>query len=602
MQLNKIDFLDGISNIEVIDKGYSGASKYLFIKGNKKYFLKIGKFEIVKDLEQIFVSNEISHPTIIDSGKYDDDLNYIIEKYIEGKDLKEELDSYDSKFIYEYGFEMGAQYRKLRSIYPDKPMTNEKYEEYLSNVYERVKDLKSLIQNNDKINFNDRKFLDYIITYLNKNINLIKNSRLVFGHTDIKPSNYLLSNKTIIATDIEHTDYKELSLSMLWTFARCDYKDEKNLAFARGYLDGLYNFCVPCTVLDCFNYTYLFSMAQHCIKYIKKDKYNELSKFIQFVNENYMINHELKISEKLKSILNIDDIELLKDSNITLVKGSYSPNNLTFKCQNKSKTYFLKIMKMSQEHYKKALESYSLLGRCGIPISPIIDNHCILKNKYYYTISKFVELNEMDESIGTAFQDGFKNGELVASYLIKLKGNHLKNAGIHDKNYLLENIKKDINKIYGKSEHSDYIHWSKKDINIYVDKYIKSFEKEPIDLIHGDVKFGNLLYGDNEIYFTDNESLVFSYDIMNFMYNIHEGFLEEENLCYKGFVNGYLKYMNNGVIPYRIQNQVRLLLIYYVLRTIKDIIDNKSDESRLKYVIKGCKYYIDEDKTIEWLS
>ncbi len=602
MQLNKIDFLNGISSIETIDKGYSGASKYSFIKDNKKYFLKIGKFEIVKDLEKIFTSNEISHPIIIDCGKYDDDLNYIIEEFIEGKDLKEELDKHDSKFIYEYGFEMGTQYRKLRNIYPDRPMTNEKYKEYISNVYKRVKALKSLIQCNDKINFNDKKFLDYIITYLNKNINLIKNSYLVFGHTDVKPSNYLLSNKTIVATDIEHTDYKELSLSMLWTFARCDYKDEKNLAFAHGYLDGLYNFCVPSVVLECFNYTYLFSMAEHCIKYIKKDKYNELSNFIKYVNENYMTNHELKISEKLKSILDIDSNELLKGSNITLVKGSYSPNNLTFKCQNGLKIYFLKIMKMSQEHYKKSLESYSLLDKCGIPISPIIDNRCILKNEYYYILSNFIELNEMDEIIGNTFQDGLKSGKLVASYLIKLKGNHLKNAENHDKDYLLENIKKNIEKIYVKNEYSDYIHWSKKEITDYVDKYIKSFEKEPIDLIHGDVKFGNILYGDNEIYFTDNESLVFSYDIMNFMYNIHVGFLEDENLCYKGFVNGYLKYMNNGVIPSRIQNQVKLLLIYYVLRIIRDILDNKSDESKLTFVIKCCKHYIDEDNNIEWLN
>ena len=72
---------------------------------------------------------------------------------------------------------------------------------------------------------------------------------------------------------------------MIWTFARCDYKDEKNLAFARGYLDGLYTFCIPSAVLECFNYTYLFSVAGHCIKYIKSENYNELLKFIKYVNK-----------------------------------------------------------------------------------------------------------------------------------------------------------------------------------------------------------------------------------------------------------------------------------------------------------------------------
>ena len=602
MQLDRIDFLNGVNSIETIDKGYSGALKYSFIKDGRKFFLKIGKFKIEKDLEKLFANNEISHPKIVECGEYDEDFNYVIEEYIQGKDLKEELDKHDSKFIYEYGFEIGTQYSKLRKIYSDKPMTTEKYEEYLSNVDERVKTLKSLIEHNKKIDNSVMKFLDYIISYLNNNTSLIKNSLLIFGHTDIKPSNYLISDEKIIATDIEHTDYKELSLSMIWTFARCDYKDEKNLAFARGYLDGLYNFCVPSAVLECFNYTYLFSAVGHCIKYIKSEKYNELLKFIKYVNETYMINHEIKISEKLKSVLSIENIEIIKGSHITLVKGSYSPNNLTFKCQNDSKKYFLKLMKMDELHYQKSLESYGLLSKCGIPISPVLDHGCILKDEYYYTITNFIELNEMDESIGNTFQDGFNAGKLVASYLIKLKGNYLKSTGNHDKNYLIKNIKEDIEKVYGENEYSDYIYWSKKEIINYVDKYIKSFEKEPINLIHGDVKFGNILYGDNEIYFADNESLVLSYDIMNFMYNIHAGFLEEKNLCYKGFVNGYLKYMNSGTIPFRIQSQVKLLLIYYVLRTIIDILENKSDESKLSFVIKGCKHYIDEDRTIEWLN
>jgi len=602
MQLNKIEFLNGSSSIEPIDKGYSGAFKYSFIKDNQKYFLKIGKFKIDEDLEKILTNNGISHPTIIDCGKYDGDLNYIIEEYIEGKTLKEELDRYDSKFIYEYGFEMGTQYRKLRSIYPDKPVSDEMYKEYLSNVDERVKTLKSLIQYDDKINFKDKKFLYDTITYLSQNTHLIKNSHLVFGHTDVKPNNYLLSNGTIIATDIEHTGYKELSLSMLWSFARHDDKDEKNLVFARGYLDGLYNFCVPSLVLDCFNYTYLFNMATHCIKYIKKEEYNKLSNLINYVNENYITNHELKINEKLRSILDMDCNELLRGSDITLVKGSYSPNNLTFKCQNGIKTYFLKIMKMSQEHYQKVLDSYSLLNQCGIPTSPIVDNRCIVKNKYYYLLSDFIELDEMDKSIRNTFQDGIESGKIVASYLIKLKGHHLKNAKNHDRDYLLQNIMKNIEKIYGEDEYSDYIHWSKKEVTDYINQYIKSFEKEPIDLIHGDVKFGNILYHDNEIYFTDNESLVFSYDIINFTYNIHTGFLEDENLYYKGFVNGYLKYMNNGVIPPRIQNQVKFLLIYYMLRIIGGVLDNKNDEKKLTSVMKACKHYIDEDNEIEWLN
>lgn len=602
MQLNKIVFLNGVNIIETIDKGYSGAYKYLFIKDNKKYFLKIGKFKIIDNLEQIFTNNGISHPTIIECGHYDDTLNYIIEEYIDGKDLKEELDKYDSKFIYEYGFEIGEQYRNLRKIYHDKSMTEEKYNEYISMVNERVNTLKHLIEHNDKLIRDDYNFLNYVISYLNENTKVVKNSHLVFGHTDIKPSNYLICDKKIIATDIEHTDYKELSLSMLWSFARCDYKDEKNLAFARGYIDALYNFCVPNEVLDCFNYTYLFNVVGHCIKYIENDKYDNLSHFIGYINKNYMCGNEIKINEKLKSKINIEDFKILKECDITLIKGSYSPHNLTFKCKKNNDIYFLKVMNMSYNQYKKAIASYTLLNKCNIPISVMLKHGCILENKCYYIISKFIELNEMDKSIGNTFIDGFKSGKLVARYLINLKGKNLENIEIYDKEHLLKDIMNDIQKIYGKNEHSDYIYWSKKDIIGYVNKYIKSYEEEPISLIHGDVKFGNILYRDNEICFVDNESLIYSYDTINFMYNIHTGFFRNEDVRYKGFVNGYLKYMNNGIIPFRIHNQVKLLLIYYVLRKIRDVLDNKSDESKLKDIIKSCRYYIDEDNNIEWLN
>lgn len=602
MQLDKIDFLKGVDSVKIIEKGYSGAYKYMFIKDGKKYFLKIGGFKFISKLEELFTKYSISHPTIIDYGKYDDSMNYIIEEYVDGKDLKEELDKRDSKFIYEYGFEIGSQYRNLRTVYPDKPMSEEKFKEYSSMVDDRVIKLKSLVFNNDKLTANNHKYINYVISYLNNNIHITKNSYLVFGHTDIKPSNFLVCNKNIIATDIEYTDYKELSLSMLWSFARNDFKDEKNFAFARGYIDALFNFNIPENVLNCFNYTYLFNMAKYFIKYIENEKYDKLSQLIEYINTNYMVDGELKINEKMKNYINIKHFEILNGYNITLVKGSYNPNNLTFKCQKDKENYFLKIMKMSFKHYKKSISSYNIMNKCNIPISPITKHGCILEDKCYYTISKFIELNEMEESINDTFIDGFKSGELVASYLIKLKDKKIENIETYDKNQLFNDMMKYVEEIYGNIDISKYIHWTKRELKGHISKYIKSFESEPINLIHGDVKFGNILYDEDKIFFIDNESLQYSFDIINFMYNIQAGFLENENLRYKGFVNGYLKYMNNGVIPSRIQNQVKLLLIYYVLRIIRNILHKKSDESKIKFVLKGCIHYIDKDNEIEWLK
>lgn len=600
MQFNNIKFLKDAKIINEIDKGYSG-DKYLICKRSKKYFLKIGKHKISDNIEEILLNNNISHPTIIESGKYNEEYNYIIEDYIEGKDFKEELLNLNNKYIYEFGYEIGSQYRNLRKLFPDKKIDESNYNEYFKNVQNRVNELRKITSNNKNINENNMNFINYCINYLSQNASLIKNSYLVFGHTDIKPSNFMLLNKNIIATDIENTDYKELSLSMIWSFARSDYtNDEKNFSFARGYLDGLYKFNIPNSIINCFNYTYIYNVIRHLIVFIKNKKYDRCTDYIKFVNKNYIKNNKVIISEKLKSNIIVDKISIIKNSSILLVKGSHCPENLTFKCNKGSNNYFLKIMNMSKIDYDKAVSSYKLLEKLNIPISPILESGK-LNNNSYYLVSKFIELDDINKKIKNTFQEGFKYGDKIASYLTRLKGNYLKNVNIFDKHILYEDIISYIKKVYGDKQKTQYIHWKKDEVINYVQKYIKSFENEKIDLIHGDVKFENIIFNKNKLFFVDNESFVLSYDIINFMYNIHLGFIDKNDLCYRGFVNGYLKYMNNGEIPFRIQGQAKLLLIYYVLRIISNIIDNKYDKKRLDSIINSCKKYIDKDQKIEWL-
>lgn len=582
MQLNKIEFLKNATTITTIKKGYSDAYKYLFTKKNKQYFLKIGTFQINQNLEKILTNHNISHPPIIEFKKYDHDKNYIIEEYIEGTDLKDEFDNHAPKFIYEYGFEIGQQYRSLRKTYPDKPMTKNKFQQYQSMIQERIEKLNSLIDNN--ISTADQDFIKYIISYLKNNIHIIKNSTLIFGHTDIKPSNYLQNNNQIIATDIENTDYSELSFSMRWSFARNDFKDEKNFAFTKGYLDALFNYNIPQNILNSFNYTYAYGLARHFIKYIEKKQYQKLTNFIHYVKTTFIQQGKLQISQKLKN-----HTKAFKNYDMFLIKGSYSPYNITLKCQNNKNTYFLKIMKMSKKHYKTALKSYQLLKKCNIPYSKIIKHGCIIKNKYYFTISNFLNLKEMDQTIENSFEEGFQKGQLVASYFTKLKNQKCKNIKTTTKKEIYNNIIQDINTIYGNQNHSDYLECSKTELINNINKYITSFDNEPIHMIHGDIKFGNILYDKNNIYFVDNESFQYSYDIMNFFYNIHIGFLEKQNLRYQGFVNGYIKYMNNGTIPIRIQNQAKLLFICYMLRTTKRIINHTEDESMQKAIINTYK-------------
>ena len=602
MILKKNKFLNDAKNIEKISEGYSEAWKYSFEKDEKKYFLKIGKFEINKNLEDILSDSKISHPKIIEIDKFDDKCNYIIEEYNDGKNLKYQLDKYDNKYIYEYGFKIGSEYRNLRKKYPDIKMTYEKYIEYLSMVKERINKSKRLLKyNNDNLDKVIINFLDNSIYYLEKNSDSIKNSSLVFGHTDIKPSNYLIVGKNIVATDVEHTGYKELSLSMLWSYARGDFNDEKNFSFAKGYINALYSFDIPDNVLKCFDYSYLFNILGICIKYIENNELDKLLKLIKYINKNYIVNNKLVISNKLKSIIDLSKTDILINSSINIMDGSYSPNNLTFKCTTKNNTYFLKVLERSNNEFDDIIYFYNILDKYHIPSAPIIKAGCFVNNKFYYIISKFINSKEIDKVIDNTFYQGFKIGKLVASYFKRIKNETIQIDKVYDKNSLYKDMISNVKSIYSRDECFKYMPWNEKDAINYIKKYIISFNNEKINLIHGDIKFGNILYNNDNICFIDNESFKYSYDVMNFIYNIHLGFSSEDNECYKGFINGYLNYMNNGEIPYRVQNQAKLLFIYYILRSVGRIIDKKNDYAKMEMYIDSLKKYIDEDNDIEWL-
>ena len=286
---------------------------------------------------------------------------------------------------------------------------------------------------------------------------------------------------------------------MLWSFARSDLNDEKNLAFAKGYINALFNFNIPKNILNCFDYTYLFNVAGFSIKYIENKEYDKLSTLIKYIKEKYETNNELKISDNLKSVIDLSRLDILKRCDVTIIDGSYSPNNLTFKCQTNENIYFLKVMEMTDECYKDTIRFYEILNQYNIPCAQMIKSGYFLKNRCYYIVYKFIELKEMDESIGNTFLDGFKSGQLVAKSLIKLKNEKVKPDKIYDKDNLYQNIMSDIEFIYSNSNNFKYMFWNKEELINYINKYIKSFDKEPINLIHGDIKFGNILYENNNI-------------------------------------------------------------------------------------------------------
>ncbi len=604
MLSQKIKFLEGVTKFEEAVGGYSGAQKFLFEKNEKKYFIKIGKFEVRDDLEELFSWADIPHPKVVESGTYDEENNYIIEEFADGTPLKFKLDDFAPKFVYEFGFRIGERYRNLRKKFPDKPVSDETYANYMKQVDKYLERLAiSVRENKDKLSESQKVFLDYIKNFLNNKRKLVKESVMVFGHTDVKPSNFLISEREINVIDFEHTDYKELSLSLLWSFARADFKDEKNYSFANGYLDGLFNFYVPKNFLKCCNYTYLFNMCKYCCDYIENGEFDKLDKLMNYIQLNFMKNGKIQVDKNLLKVAKVEDFSMLKDFEITYMKGSYSPDNLTFKCENGDKKYFLKIMQTNKRNLQHCLDLYELMQHLNIPISPVRTYGSCCDNRFFI-INDFIEYPEMDlHANSLTFEEGVRLGQLVAKELKKLKGHKAAGVRTFDKNDLSKTLTCDVEFVFGESEKCPFIDMKKCDALSIIYKLIKSFDDEKLVLIHGDVKFGNILFdGKDKVVFVDNESLMCSYDIINFLYNILSGFEGSKVLLYQGFVNGYLKFMNDGQIPQRIQGQAKLLIFARLLRDVKAILNKTGSDKRIKLLNELCQKYIVCDEGIVWLK
>ncbi len=604
MELQKIKFLQNATDFIDAQGGYSGSIKKYFKKGKNEYFLKIGKFKVRNDLDELLTQAEIPHPKVIESGNYDEENSYIIEETTKGVLLKEKLDEYAPKFIYEYGFIVGEKYRRLRRIFPDRPVNEETYNNIVKRVNLTLDELSINLEKYQKLlSASQIKFFDYIKGFLSTNHNLIKNSVMVYGHTDIKPSNFLLNGNEIWVIDFEHTDYKELSLSLIWCYARSDFKDEKNLAFARGYLDGLFNFSIPQGFLKCCNYTYLLNICETLNKSFRKENFEKIDNIIKYIQKKYLIKGKICLSKYLSGIKLLKNIPELKGFDITLVKGSYSPDNLTFKCTDGEHKYFLKLMKKNKKrHFEHCQNCYAVLENLKIPISPVRFYGRFKSLDTFYFVYDYIEFEEMDKHATLSFDEGNKLGKIVAKELIKLKAYKSNEFRTLDKNDLQTTLQDDVEFIYNNLEEKTLISFKKQEILNFINRLIKSFDKEPIALIHGDVKFGNILYNGKKIVFVDNESLMYSYDIMNFYYNILSGFRSSKVSLCQGFLNGYLKYMNKGKIPLRIQGQVKLLVLARFLRDVKGVINKTCSNKHIPLLNELCEQYIKNDEEITWLK
>lgn len=602
MDKAKIKFLKGVKQFETVTEGYGGAEKFLFEKDNKKYFIKAGKIGFADNLEEILTNADIPHPKIVETGTIDDKNKYIIEEFVEGTPLKYLLPNLKEKFVYEYGFKLGEKFRNLQKTYPNKRVDDRAFKNYSLETDKSIKALKKeILKHSSDITLNEIKFFTWMENYLISNKQLIKNSIMVFGHNDIKPTNFLVDGSKICAIDIEGIRYKELSLSFLWSLSRVDFKDEKNHAFVNGWLDGLFNFNVPKSVLDCCNYTYLFNMCNNFEKLIKKRDFEKTSKLIEYINKNYIVGNKIVLNKQLNKVAKISDFKKLKGFDFNLVGGSYTPTNFTFKCVKGDIKYFLKIMQVSDARFEKIIKAYETLNNCKVPIPSIIEYGKCASSNCHYVLFDFVDYLELQNTY-TTFEDGVKFGNLAAKQLINLRNTSPNDFNTLTKNDLLNEYTKIIDAIYEIKGATKLFNCSKAEMQDILNSLLKSLDNEKINLIRHDLKTNNILSNGQNLIFVDNEDLVNSYEIINFRYFISSCFCGEHTPQAQGFVNGYLKYVYNGKLPQKIQNQVRLLLLFRALDTFKDKKDFSDIVVETERHLINFKHYIKDGEEIEWLK
>lgn len=286
--LDKIDFLKGYTNFEPITKGHSAIAKFKVELAGKIYFVKITSHTVNDTTDKILDEAEIPHAKVYSTGKIDDATFFIVEEFIDGPMFKDCFDMETEKFIYERGFYMGACYAKLRKKNPDKKVDEESFSAIKVRVDRVMREFEDFIKNHSGIeqtpewhNFISLK--NYFLSHLDD----IKNSIMVYGNTDIQPSNFMLKDE-LIAVDFESTGYAEITNAIRWGLVRSEIEhQDKYSAFAQGYLEGVFQFQIPKCVKKAMVCMFAFMAFRAAFVHLRNGNKEKFSLYLKKIFANF---------------------------------------------------------------------------------------------------------------------------------------------------------------------------------------------------------------------------------------------------------------------------------------------------------------------------
>ncbi|MEX2105040.1 MAG: aminoglycoside phosphotransferase family protein [Bacilli bacterium] len=188
-----IPYLQAEIQIDPINKGYSGDSKHVVVKDNRKYLLRTydyklhrGKqmeYEALLKMEEYGVN--CSRPLHIGSIE-DHGIGYMILTYIEGNDASDELPKLSVDDQYRLGFEAGIELFKITQLVAPNHITSW----YDRKITKHRKCMDEYSKLAIRVN-NDAS----IITFIEENLALMKNRPNLFQHDDFHVGNLIINDR-----------------------------------------------------------------------------------------------------------------------------------------------------------------------------------------------------------------------------------------------------------------------------------------------------------------------------------------------------------------------------------------------------------------------
>ena len=222
--------------VEPILKGWSTDSKYLLIRGDEKYTLRVSETKSLqkqKDEFQIISSikpmDQVIRP--VSYGVLDENHTYILYSYVEGEDLKDVVGTLDPVLQYDVGIQAGILLTAIHEV--EKADREEVRVRYNRRITDKIRAYRTCPVKHSK--------LEEHIPYVEENRYLLEERPTVLLHGDYHLGNMVLKDQSVHIIDFNRYDFGD----PYEEFDRMTMNSSLSPQFSKGLLHGYFKGVPP---------------------------------------------------------------------------------------------------------------------------------------------------------------------------------------------------------------------------------------------------------------------------------------------------------------------------------------------------------------------